>query len=285
MNSLRTLSIVVFGLLTGACSYLVEKQTSKFTQRLSETIINHSDPQTVSEAIPTLLILVDSLAGAENASADAQLSAAQLYGAYSGAFVRKPERQKILTTTALDYARKGSCRKDVLWCHIEKLDQKAFSLFVQRLGSNDVELSYTYAVAWLSYIQAHSDDWNAVANLAKPKQLLEFVVEHNEAYENASAHLYLAAIALSIPPALGGKPEVSKQHFDRAIELTGGRNLVVKVEYARRYARLVFDKSLHHQLLTQTLEAETEQPGLTLMNVWAQQEAQQLLDDEADYFD
>ncbi|MCP4007984.1 MAG: hypothetical protein GY726_00565, partial [Proteobacteria bacterium] len=162
---------------------------------------------------------------------------------------------------------------------------KAFTAFVQGLEKREIDIVYAYAVAWLSYIEAHSDDWNAIADLPKPQQLFTYVVEQNEAYDHAGAHLYLAALSLTIPPALGGKPEVGKQHFDRAIELTDGHNLLTKVEYARRYARLVFDKDLHHQLLASVLASDPHWEGLTLMNVWAQQQARILLDDESDYFD
>jgi hypothetical protein len=285
MNILRTASLLILALTSGACSFIIETQTSNAAQQLSATILEHEDPATVSAAIPTLLILMDSYARSDKSSADAKLSAAKLYGAYSGAFVDKLERRKTLTSTAFRYARDGSCKKNFLWCDIDKLDNKAFTAFVQTLKPKQIDVSYAYAVAWLAYIEAHSDDWNAVADLSKPEQLFGFVLDQDEGYDNAGAHLYLAALALTLPPALGGKPEVGKQHFERAIELTKGRNLVTRVEYARRYARLVFDKELHHRLLTDVLASEPRQQGLTLMNVWAQQQAQILLEDESDYFD
>ena len=266
MASIRISTLIIVTLLLSNCSYLIEKQSTKLAEQLSETILNHPDPETVSSAIPSLLILVDSFASGEHASAAAQLSAAQLYGAYSGAFTQDRARQKTLTNIALDYARKGACQRDARWCDIETLNKQDFANFVDGLTASELELSYAYAVAWLSHIQAHSDDWNAVANLPKPKQLLESVVKYDEAYDHAGAHLYLAAIALSVPPALGGQPAVSRAHFERAIRLTEGRNLLIKVEYARRYARLIFDKDLHHQLLTEVLEAQAKQPGMTLMN-------------------
>ena len=60
-------------------------------------------------------------------------------------------------------------------------------------------------------------------------------------------------------------------HFERAIELSGGKDLSIKVEYARRYARLVFDQELHDRLLTEVLNSPTEAQKLTLFNVLAKQ--------------
>jgi len=285
MNIVRLFLFLSLSLLAGGCSFIIETQTSNAAEQLSTTIMNHEDPATVSAAIPTLLILMDSYARSDTSSGDAKLSAAKLYGAYAGAFVNEPNRQKTLTSTAFRYARDGSCKKNESWCGLDKMDNKAFTAFVESLEKREIDIVYAYAVAWLSYIEAHSDDWNAIANLPKPQQLFAFVVQQDETYDHAGAHLYLAALALTIPPALGGKPEVGKQHFDRAIELTDGDNLLINVEYARRYARLVFNKDLHHQLLTGVLASDPYHEGLTLMNVWAQQQAQILLDDESDYFD
>jgi hypothetical protein len=86
------------------------------------------------------------------------------------------------------------------------------------------------------------------------------------------------------PPALGGQPEIARQHFERAIELSEGRDLSIKVEYARRYARLVFDQELHDRLLNEVLNAPAEAPGFTLFNVLAKQEAQNLLATSKEYF-
>ena len=285
MKNLKILILITSCLLGSSCGYIIEKQTDKAAQRLSDTVLNYEDPATISAAMPTFLILIDSIANHKGAGANSQLSAAQLYGAYSGAFVTDINRQKILTTKALTYAQLGSCQKDKFWCNLDKLDKKQFSEFIEQLDKKDVDLTYAYAVAWLGYIQSHGDDWNVIADLSKAQLLLESVIKFDEAYDNAGAHLYLAAIASSLPPALGGKPDIGKHHFERAIEITNGRHLLIKVEYARRYARLLFDKELHHQLLTDVLNAEPKQNGLTLMNTWAQQEAQKLLADESNYFD
>jgi hypothetical protein len=59
---------------------------------------------------------------------------------------------------------------------------------------------------------------------------------------------------------------------------------MVKVLYARHYARLVFDQELHDRLLQEVLAADAEYPDMTLMNVLAQTQAHVLLDGSADYF-
>ena len=113
---------------------------------------------------------------------------------------------------------------------------------------------------------------------------MERVVELDETHEHGSAHLYLGVMTTLLPPALGGKPEEGRRHFERAIFLSQGRDLMAKVEYARRYARLVFDRPLHDRLLNEALQAPVSAPGLTLSNTLAQRAARELMKSADSYF-
>ena len=86
------------------------------------------------------------------------------------------------------------------------------------------------------------------------------------------------------PPALGGKPEVGRGHFEKAIALSDGRDLSAKVEFARSYARLLYDRELHDKLLNEVVSADVEAPGLTLLNILAKRNAELLLADADSYF-
>ena len=47
----------------------------------------------------------------------------------------------------------------------------------------------------------------------------------------------MAVMESLLPPTLGGKPDLAKKHFERAIEISAGTNLMAKVLYAEKYAR------------------------------------------------
>ena len=260
-------------------------QLNQFSDRLSNTISNFDDPETVKEALPTLLLVLDSTASGEGASGEIKLSAAKLYSAYSGAFVNNLQRQQVLSARALTYAQQGVCQINKHWCAIEQMNNADFARFIQTIDKPQVPLAYAYASTLLGYIQAHSDDWATVAKLNRAKSLLDLVVSFDPAYDHAGAHLYLGALAMLLPPAAGGKADVGKQHFETALALTHGQNLMVKVEYARRYAKALFDQALYHQLLTEVMQADANVPGLVLMNTIAKQQAKALLADEQNYFD
>jgi len=136
----------------------------------------------------------------------------------------------------------------------------------------------------LSQLDATSEDWTAVAELPRVQAALERALAMDETYESGALHAYLGILNALRPPALGGKPDEARAHFERALELSGGRDLSIKVEYARRYARLVFDQELHDRLLTDVVNAPTDAPRYTLFNVLAKQEAQSLLATSKEYF-
>jgi hypothetical protein len=86
-----------------------------------------------------------------------------------------------------------------------------------------------------------------------------------------------------LPASLGGKPELGRLHFERAIEINESY-LMTKVIYAEQYARLVFDQELHDRLLNEVLSADPIVEGMTLVNRIAQERAKELLSASKDYF-
>jgi len=86
------------------------------------------------------------------------------------------------------------------------------------------------------------------------------------------------------PAALGGQPEIARVHFESAIEISDGHNLMYSVLMAKHYARNVFDRELHDRLLNAVIEAPAEYPGYTLVNTLAAIEAQKLLAESDEFF-
>jgi hypothetical protein len=266
------------------CGRVVSSVTSGVADGLAQGILNQDDLQLVADGVPTYLLMLDGLIESNPSNPHTLLAAAKLYGAYGGTFVTDPDRAKRLTAKARDYAARGACISDKSLCELDKIP---FAVFEQRLSaakSGSTAALYTLATAWTGWIQTHSADWNAVADIAKVKALLMAVRERDPAYDNGGVSLYLGALATILPPALGGKPDEGKAFFEQAIADSDGKNLMAKVLYAERYARLVFDRDLHDNLLTDVLAAETKHPGLTLMNTLARQKATDLLASAEDYF-
>jgi tetratricopeptide (TPR) repeat protein len=269
----------LLSMLNGGC---VSMATDRLAANLSTAMLNQTDPDIVRHGAPAYLLLLDSLIEESPDDQELLYAGAKLYSAYAGGLVTNPQRQKGLTQKALGYAARGLCQTRPGICEKATQPYDEFSAVLQATDDEDLAGLYLYATSWAGWIQARSDDWNAVANLAKAEAMLQRVVSINPEYERGRAQLYLGVIKSQIPPALGGKPEVGRQHFEQAVNYSAGEDLIVKLEFARHYARLVFDKTLHDRLLHEVIEADPVKPGLTLTNIMAQQQARQLLED--DYF-
>ncbi|HCR80586.1 MAG TPA: hypothetical protein DIW42_13680, partial [Alcanivorax sp.] len=76
--------------------------------------------------------------------------------------------------------------------------------------------------AWAGYIQTHTEDWNAVAELSRVRLLMERVVALDEDYRYGQAHMYLGVLNSILPASLGGRPEQARYHFERAVALSEG---------------------------------------------------------------
>jgi len=251
---------------------------------LSAAILNQNDPVLVESGVPAYLLLLDGLISESPENEDLLAAGAQLFALYGSRFEPDPVRVVQLTAKSRGYGERAICVAHAPACGWDGLSYDAFVSQLSEIDRKKVDYLYAYSVSWLSYLDATSEDWSAVAELPWVDAALQRALELDETYEQGALHGYLGILNALRPPALGGKPDVAKSHFERAIELSGGRDLSVKVEYARRYARLVFDQDLHDSLLMEVLVAPAEAPGYTLFNVLAKQEAERLLASSQEYF-
>ena len=282
---LRLMRLVcLLGVLLGAtgCASIVSNATSQFADNLSSAILGSNDVDTVREAIPAYLVLIDSLVMGDSPAPDLLLAAAQLNGAFTN--LVEPERAGKLSLKALDYAARGACLKSVTLCDLPQLSFDVFSERVASISLKEVDPAYQLAVAWTGWIQANSDDWAAVGQLARVKALMTRVLVLADGFDEGGAHLYMGGLETVLPASMGGNPEKGKAHFERAIEYSGGRFLMAKVVYAEQYAKLVFDQALHDDLLNSVLAADPVAPNLTLINTLAQERAKQLMMESNGYF-
>jgi tetratricopeptide (TPR) repeat protein len=283
-NAIRAVALAAALLLSGGCSLFLGGAVDNAADNLTAAILNQDDPETVRDGAPAYLLLMDSLVEGSPDDSDILQAASSLYSAYAAVFVEDPQRAARLSVRARNYASRGLCAANGQGCGLTELSFEELDARLASFGERDLPALYTLGVAWLVYIRAHSDDWTAIADLPKVEALLDRILVLDEAYEHGSVHAFLGILKTLRPPALGGKPDEARGHFERAIEISGGRDLGVKVEFARSYARLLYDRELHDHLLNQVLETDPHEPGLTLMNTLAQRDAAALLADADNYF-
>ena len=278
------LSASIILLLLTACSSMVTSTAVKLADNLTYTILNSDDPRTVADGAPAYLLLMDSFLLDSKNNPDLLEAAAILYSAYSSIFVSEPVRAARMSNKALVYAERALCVSDKNLCNIRQSDFESFSADVKRINIDNIQSWYVLGTVWVGWIKANSGSMAAIAQLPKVTLIMNRIVAIDNTWKNGQAHLYLGVLNTLLPPALGGKPGLSQYHFKYAIQLSNGKDLTAKVLYAEKYARLVFNQTLHDQLLQEVIQSDPYFENLTLMNILAQEKAHELLNSSQDYF-
>ena len=274
--------LVAMGL--SSCGQIIANAKKEFAEDLSATILEFDDPETIKKGVPTYLILVSSMIKGDPDNPELLESGAQLYGAYASSFTDTSDSRKALAQRSYMYASKAMCIRNPSFCDVKDISYFEFEKRLQQIEPSQAEHLFIFISSWVSVIEANSADWNAVAELPKVKAGIQRVIDIDETVHDGNAHLYMAVMESLLPPALGGKPEVAKKHFERAIAISEQKNLMAKVLYAEKYARMMFDRELHDSLLNEVIEAETGEGDQVLVNTLAKQKAAELLVSADDYF-
>lgn len=283
-TSLRLIFIITFGLSLTSCSSMISSATSKMAKNLSSAITNNDDLETVKAGAPAYLLMLDSFIEGDPEDSNMHVAAAKLYSAYAGVFVKDEQRAKRLTQKSLDFALQANCLILKERCNLKSMPFKKFEQIIDQFEKIHINHLFTLGTSWAGWIQRRRGDWNAAADLARITKIMNHALKLDERYQSGQIHLYLGVLNTLLPPALGGKPEIGKKHFEKAISYSSNKNLMAKVIFAEKYARLVFNQELHNKLLKDVLNSEPRAKGFTLTNMLAQQRAKELLESGKEYF-
>lgn len=144
---------------------------------------------------------------------------------------------------------------------------------------------YWVGRCWAGWLMLNLDDLEALAAISKLEIAMTRVLNWDETYDFAGPHIFFGAFYGSRSKLLGGDPEKSKSHFDKAISLTEGRLLMAQMLYAKLYAVRVQDKVLFKKLLDEVEQAPADAlPERRLANEVAKVKARALLEDADVYF-
>jgi hypothetical protein len=131
---------------------------------------------------------------------------------------------------------------------------------------------------WLARVNVMKGDDNEgpafVADLFVGVTMLERAVELAP-----SSNHYSGLITLGAYHARTGMAELdeSKQLFDKALQLTEGKNLMVQLNYATKYACMKNDAALYQDMLNKVLQAPDPDPQQRLTNAIAKRRARRWL--------
>ena len=156
---------------------------------------------------------------------------------------------------------------------------------LQKLDDDDVAALFWTASNWAKWIDLNRDSSESLIQLPKPTAMMQRVLELDETFYYGGAHMYFGVYYGSRAEMLGGNFKKSRQHFDRARQITDDKLLMPDLLQAQYLARQTFDQDDFHQRLTKVIDApEDLYPELTLLNQIAKRKAAILLSKEKQWF-
>ncbi len=172
------------------------------------------------------------------------------YSSYALAYLedKDPDRAREFYLRGRDYGMRILDQDDDL-AKALKGPVDGLKAVLAKRGKETVPGAFWTAFGWGNYIYLSLQNTDAIGDLPRAEALMQFVAEKDSAYYYAGADLFLGTLYGSRPKILGGDPVISKQHFERALRVNGGKFLLTYVYYARSYAVQTQDQPLFEELL------------------------------------
>jgi len=263
----------------------------------AEAFAREDDPEIVRGAMPFALKAIEGVL-LDDPENEPLLSAASAgFGLYAYAFVQLDAerlqdtdyeaaealraRAIALYRRARDYALRGlELRHAGITAALRAQPDEA----VRALGKDDVELSYWAGGTWGLAISLGKDDPALLADLDAVRALLRRALELDEGYLEGALHEAMIPVE-GLPAAMGGSVARARTHFQRALELSGGKRSSLYLKLAENVSVPAQDRAEFESLLRQALAVDLDAaPDQRLANRVSQARAAYLLDKIDDLF-
>jgi predicted anti-sigma-YlaC factor YlaD len=285
------LALLALGLSACSVRRLAVDGLAESLGESAKTFAREDDPELVREAMPFALKAIEAvlIASPENEGLLASASAA--FGLYAYAFLQcDAERLE-----SSDYARAEVLRARALALYLRARDYGLRGLELHHAGigellstdptaaaakleREDLELAYWSGGTWGLAISLGKDDPALVADVDAVRALLRRCVELDESYQEGALHEALIPIE-GLPRAMGGSSEKARQHFERALALSGGRRASLFLKLAENLSVPAQDREEFERLVRQALAIDLEAaPDQRLSNRISQARARLLLE-------
>lgn len=253
------------------------------------TVVNlqrQTDVDLVCEGTPAFLLMLDGMVASAPEDKELLLTATQAFSGYSAVLdaCGKPDRAATVSGKAKLYGLSLLWNCDFLqgictipFAHLQ--DE------ISRLPKEKVDFLFWAGNGWATWIRHQQGSPESLAQLVRVEQIMLRVLELDESYYFGGAHLFLGTYYGSKPPLLGGKLELSRHHFERALLLGNREFLPALVLYAQTYARMAFDRELFVDLLQEVLAYPlAKRPDIALANQVAKRNAARLISQVDQFF-
>lgn len=255
------------------------------------TFATDDDPDLVRDAAPFSLKLMESLLAEAPQHRGLLQALASGFTQYAFAFAGQPADEledKDLTAANTGHARAMRLYRRARTYGLRGLEARHPG-FEKQLRSNptaavrvtkqaDVPLLYWTAAAWAAGISLSKDSPDAIADLPLAAALIDRALVLDEAYDHGAIHSFLITFELARPGAATDGVAKARQHFARAVQLSGGNQAGPYVSLAENVCVKQQNAAEFKALLDQALAVKVDaRPEWRLVNTIMQRRARWLL--------
>jgi len=292
--SLLPLAMVSLLSLLPGCSLqqVALDQTAAILKRSMPAFERDADYELVGAALPANIKMIEGFLEAGPRNPDLLMLAAQACTSYSLVFLEdryeraedmSDEAEALKARTVALYMRGhryGLRLAELTLPGITVALHKNLAALKERLaaaGPEDVPGLFWTAMPLSGAVNLARDDVEMIAWLPEVKALMQRVVELDEGYYHGSAHLVFGSLYGGVGKMLGGDPKLAREHFDKALQITGRKFLLVQVMMARTLAVQLQDRKLFDRLLDEVQKAKLSiDPEQRLANLAAKRRGARL---------
>ena len=255
------------------------------------TFATDDDPELIRDAAPFSLKLMESLLVESPQHRELLQALASGFTQYAFAFAQLPadaveekdlaaagagrERAKRLYLRARNYGLRGL---ETRHPGFEKLLRSNPAAAVRVAKKADVHLLYWTAASWAAGISLSKDSPDAIADLPLAAVLMDRALALDEKFDHGAIHSFLITFELARPGAGPDAVAKARQHFARAVELSGGNQAGPFVSLAENVAVQQQNAAEFKALLEKALAVKVDaRPEWRLVNTLMQRRAKWLL--------
>ena len=280
--SLGLTIILAIVLMSNGCTSMI---IQPLLDPVELSLQKQTDLELIKDGAPSLLLLLDGLIAKNPHNKNLLMAATKAYGAYAITLHESNDLDRAISIS--QKAKTYGMTLLSLLPHLGNIHAKKLvetDQALDRISRGQVGYLFWGAYGWATWIRFQEGAPGAMVDLPIIEHIMLRVVELDESYYYGGAHIFLGAYYSSRPAMYGGKPQLSRDHFERALAISNRKFLLTQVAYAETYARMIFDKKLYQSLLNEVLDQPLEDNLMASSNKLAQVMAQKLLDATEEYF-
>jgi predicted anti-sigma-YlaC factor YlaD len=149
----------------------------------------------------------------------------------------------------------------------------------------DAAFLYWLAAGWMGAVSVDPFDMKLSPLKDRAKAAMDAAYRLDSNFNNGAIDEFYMAWYAAMPDFMGGSDALAKEHFNRAVEKTGGQLASVYVSYAEAVSVKNQNRAEFEQLLIQALKADSSlYPDFTLANELFKRKAAWLLKHGEDFF-